>query len=489
LLVIPAIDLKDGRCVRLRQGIMSEETVFSNRPEEMALRWYDQGATRLHLVDLNGAVEGRPVNREAIRKIVQSVPVPVELGGGIRDMETIEAYLALGVHFAILGTVACREPSFVSLACNRFPGQIMLGIDARNDRVAVKGWTEETHLTPVQMAKRFEGIGVVAIVYTDIQRDGMGTGPNIERTGALARATEIPVIASGGISGLEDVRKILTLRKDGVTGMITGRALYDGRLDLAEAIKASGGIDIRALLAEALHMGDEGHNRNKAGSIVYTTRLAPFIARTAPSPDVAADVLKALGDNALSVLNPVMAACKAMADAAHGVEGSTIVTTMARNGTDFGIRVSGLGARWFTAPVATPDGLYFPGFTAEDASGDIGDSTITETAGIGGFAMASAPAIVTFVSGTPKDALNATLEMYEITAAEHKYFTMPPLDFRGTPTGIDIRKVVEKGITPRVNTGIAHKDPGVGQVGAGLVRPPMAMFEEAVVAFAEKYGY
>jgi hypothetical protein len=178
-----------------------------------------------------------------------------------------------------------------------------------------------------------------------------------------------------------------------------------------------------------------------------------------------------------------------MADAAHGVEGSTIVSTMARNGTDFGIRVSGLGDRWFTAPVATPVGLYFPGFTAEDASGDIGDSVITETAGIGGFAMASAPAIVTFVSGTPQDALNATLEMYEICYTEHKYFTMPPLDFRGTPTGIDIRKVVEKGITPRVNTGIAHKDAGVGQIGAGLVRPPMAMFEEAVVAFAEQYGY
>jgi len=250
---------------------------------------------------------------------------------------------------------------------------------------------------------------------------------------------------------------------------------------LAKAIEASGGIDIRALLAEALHMGDEGHNRNKAGSIVYTTRLAPSIARTAPDPDTAADVLKFLGDNALSVLNPVMAACKGMADAAHGV--------MARNGTDFGIRVSGLGDRWFVAPVAIPKGLYFPGFTAEDASGDIGDSTITETAGIGGFAMASAPAIVTFVSGTPKDAINATLEMYEITAAEHKYFTMPPLDFRGTPTGIDIRKVVEKGITPRVNTGIAHKDPGVGQVGAGLVRPPMTMFEEALVAYAETYGY
>jgi hypothetical protein len=248
-------------------------------------------------------------------------------------------------------------------------------------------------------------------------------------------------------------------------------------------------VDIRALLAEALHMGDEGHNRNKAGSILYTTRLAPFIATAAPSPSVSADILRALGDNALSVLNPVMAACKAMVDAAHGVEGSTIVTVMARNGTDFGIRVSGLGDRWFTAPVAVPQGLYFPGFKAEDASGDIGDSTITETAGIGGFAMASAPAIVTFVSGTPKDALNATLEMYEICYAEHRYFTMPPLDFRGTPTGIDIRKVVEKGITPRVNTGIAHRDAGVGQVGAGLVRPPMAMFEEAVLAFAEEYGY
>jgi hypothetical protein len=258
---------------------------------------------------------------------------------------------------------------------------------------------------------------------------------------------------------------------------------------LADAIEASKGIDIRALLAEALHMGDEGHNRNKAGSILFTARLAPFIARAAPKPEVAAEVLKSLGDNALSVLNPVMAACKGMADAAHGVEGSTIVSTMARNGTDFGIRVSSLGDRWFTAPVATPVGLYFPGFSAEDASGDIGDSVITETAGIGGFAMASAPAIVTFVSGTPKDALNATLEMYEICYTEHKYFTMPPLDFRGTPTGIDIRKVVEKGITPRVNTGIAHKDAGVGQIGAGLVRPPMAMFEEAVVAFAEKYGY
>ena len=257
---------------------------------------------------------------------------------------------------------------------------------------------------------------------------------------------------------------------------------------LAKALERSGdGIDIRALLAESLHMGDEGHNRNKAGSLLYTTKLAPWIVGAAPDAQTAADVLKFLGDNALSVLNPVMAACKAMADAAHGVEGSTLMTTMARNGTDLGIRISGLGDRWFTGPAGVPDGLYFPGFTAADANRDIGDSTITETAGIGAFAMAAAPAIVTFISGTPQDAINATLEMYEITVAEHTAFTIPTLGFRGTPTGVDIRRVVELGITPRINTGIAHREAGVGQVGAGLVRPPLSVFEDALLAFADRY--
>ncbi len=257
---------------------------------------------------------------------------------------------------------------------------------------------------------------------------------------------------------------------------------------LAEALAASeGGLDIRALLAEALHMGDEGHNRNKAGSLLYTTRLAPLVSSVVKNGETAATILKFLGENALSVLNPVMASCKAMADAAHGIEGSTVVTTMARNGTDFGIRVSGLGSQWFTAPAEVPDGLYFPGFTSADANADIGDSTITETAGIGAFAMAAAPAIVTFISGTPQDALNATLEMYEITTAEHTAFTIPSLGFRGSPVGIDLQKVVELGITPRINTGIAHKNAGVGQVGAGLVRPPMAIFEAALLAYAEQY--
>jgi hypothetical protein len=258
---------------------------------------------------------------------------------------------------------------------------------------------------------------------------------------------------------------------------------------LADALAQSNGIDLRALIAEALHMGDEGHNRNKAGSLIYLKLISPLIARVVRDETTESEILQFIGDNALSVLNPVMAACKAMTDAAHGVDGSTVVTTMARNGTDFGIRVSGLGEReWFTAPAEIPIGLFFSGFTQDDANPDIGDSAITETAGIGGFAMATAPAIVTFVGGSPKDAMNATLEMYEITFAESKFFTMPALDFRGTPTGIDLRKVVELGITPRINTGIAHKNAGVGQVGAGLVRPPIKIFEDALVAYADKYG-
>ena len=257
---------------------------------------------------------------------------------------------------------------------------------------------------------------------------------------------------------------------------------------LNEVIVASGGIDLRSMLARALHMGDDGHNRLDACSLLFTAALAPHIVRIARDRETAAEIIRFLTDNPLTALNPMMAACKSMADAAHNVEGSTIVTVMGRNGTDFGIRVSGLGDRWFTGPAGHVKALYFPGFSDKDANLDIGDSTITETAGVGGFAMAGAPAIVRFVSGTPRDALNTTLEMYEITCAEHRYFTIPALDFRGTPTGIDIRKVVEKNLLPRVNTGVAHRDPGVGQVGAGIVSPPMNIFEDALVAFADRYG-
>ncbi|MDY6972239.1 MAG: 1-(5-phosphoribosyl)-5-[(5-phosphoribosylamino)methylideneamino]imidazole-4-carboxamide isomerase [Thermodesulfobacteriota bacterium] len=239
MIVIPAIDIKGGRCVRLRQGSMTDETVFSNAPEEMAVKWFELGAERLHLVDLDGAVRGRPVNQDVIKKIVSAVPIPVQLGGGVRDMPSLEAYFGLGLHYIIIGTAAYKNPEFVSQACNRFPEQIILGIDARADRVAVEGWTEEINLTPEDLAKRFEHAGVSAIVYTDIHRDGMRTGPNVVATKALAEAVRIPVIASGGISGISDVLEVLSLREVGVTGMITGRALYDGSLDLVEALRVS----------------------------------------------------------------------------------------------------------------------------------------------------------------------------------------------------------------------------------------------------------
>ena len=250
----------------------------------------------------------------------------------------------------------------------------------------------------------------------------------------------------------------------------------------ARALERAGGLDMKTMIAQQIQMGDEGHNRNKAGSAMMARALAPHLARTGARSEDLAAVLDYLAGNDLAVLNPVMAACKATMDAAHGIAGSTVVTCMARNGTDFGIRVSGLGDRWFTAPAQIPVGLFFPGYTQEDANPDIGDSTITETAGIGAFAMAAAPAIVKFVGGTPKMALEATMEMYEITVTENPAFGIPQLEFRGTPTGIDVRKVVKTGITPRVNTGIAHRRAGVGQVGAGLVRPPMECFEQAVEA-------
>lgn len=238
MLIIPAIDIKDGKCVRLKQGRMSDETIFSDKPEEMAIRWFECGAKRLHLVDLDGAVSGKPVNRETISRIVESVPIPVELGGGVRDMVTLRAYFDLGLQYVILGTVAHKDPDFVKEACRLYPGQIILGIDARNNRIAVEGWTEEIDLTPAALAERFENDGLAAIIYTDINRDGMRTGCNVEATGALAGTTRVPVIASGGISEIDDVLRILPLAADGVMGLITGRALYDGSLDLAAAIKA-----------------------------------------------------------------------------------------------------------------------------------------------------------------------------------------------------------------------------------------------------------
>jgi hypothetical protein len=257
---------------------------------------------------------------------------------------------------------------------------------------------------------------------------------------------------------------------------------------LGAAARASGGIDARALMAQALQMGDECHNRNRAASALLIKALAPHLAGLGLPGAELARVFAFAGGNEHFFLNLAMAASKAAIDAAHGVAGSSLVTAMARNGTEFGIRVSGLGDRWFTGPAETPVGLFFPGFTAADANPDLGDSAITETAGIGGFAMAGAPAIVQFVGGTPADARRATQLMYEITCGESQVFRLPALDFRGTPTGIDVRLVVQTGILPQITTGMAHRRAGVGQVGAGVVHPPMACFEAALRALADAYA-
>lgn len=238
-MVIPAIDLKAGKCVRLKQGQMSRETVYSDSPGEMAAIWFNQGAERLHLVDLDGAVGGKPANRDAIRDILGSVPIPVELGGGIRNMATVETYMEMGVSWVILGTAAIKDPAFVAEACTAFPGSIILAVDAKNGFVAVEGWTESTTLSAQSLAKEFENLGISAIVYTDIERDGMSVGPNLKATGDFARNVRIPVIASGGISGIEDVKNIKQLADSGVIGMITGRALYEGKLNLKEAIETA----------------------------------------------------------------------------------------------------------------------------------------------------------------------------------------------------------------------------------------------------------
>jgi hypothetical protein len=239
------------------------------------------------------------------------------------------------------------------------------------------------------------------------------------------------------------------------------------------------GVDLRSLVAQALHMGDECHNRNRAATSLFLRAIGPALARTNRDNETLAKVIEFIDRNDHFFLNLSMPAGKSMLEPAEGIAGSSIVTVMARNGTDFGIRLACLPGRWFTAPAGKVQGLYFPQFSEQDANPDIGDSTINETAGYGGFAMAAAPAIVKFVGGTPGSALQTTLEMYEITFSEHENFTIPALNFRGTPLGIDVRKVMETGILPQINTGIAHKEPGVGMVGAGILRAPQQCFQEA----------
>lgn len=236
MIVIPAIDLKDGACVRLRQGVMDDSTVFSDDPVAVAAQWVEQGAKRLHLVDLNGAFAGEPVNGEVVTAIAKKYPeLPIQIGGGIRSLETIEFYLNAGVNFVIIGTKAVKEPEFVKEACKAFPGTIIVGLDAKDGYVATDGWAEVSNVKATELAKQFANDGVSSIVYTDIARDGMMQGVNVEATVEMAKASPIPVIASGGITNMEDIRALADVQQSGIMGAITGRAIYEGTLNMAEA--------------------------------------------------------------------------------------------------------------------------------------------------------------------------------------------------------------------------------------------------------------
>lgn len=240
MLIIPAIDLKDGECVRLLQGRMEDSTVFSDDPVAMAADWVKAGARRLHLVDLNGAFAGEPVNGGIVKAIAEAYPdLPIQIGGGIRSLETIQAYLDAGVQYVIIGTKAVKEPEFVFEACKRFPGHIIVGLDAKDGKVAIDGWAEVTDVDVIELAKQFKEAGVSAIVYTDISRDGMMQGVNVEATARLAQECGIDVIASGGVTNIDDVRALARVADTGICGAITGRAIYEGTLDLAEAQQLS----------------------------------------------------------------------------------------------------------------------------------------------------------------------------------------------------------------------------------------------------------
>lgn len=236
MLIIPAIDLKDGQCVRLRQGLMSDSTVYGDDPVQMASRWVEAGARRLHLVDLNGAFEGKPVNGDAVKAIAGAYPdLPIQIGGGIRSLDTIEQYIDAGISYVIIGTKAVKEPEFVSEACKAFPGHVIVGLDAMNGLVATDGWAEVSNIQASELARRFEQDGVESIVYTDISRDGMMQGVNIEATVAMAQASSIPVIASGGITNMDDIHGLKAVASEGILGAITGRAIYEGTLDVSQA--------------------------------------------------------------------------------------------------------------------------------------------------------------------------------------------------------------------------------------------------------------
>ncbi|EGO63454.1 DUF1116 domain-containing protein [Acetonema longum] len=402
-------------------------------------------------------------------------------------------------------------------AYDRFSSAQPMLTDIQTALDFIPGMTKKTILhsgPPIaweQMSGPMRGAVMGALIYEGLASDAAGA----ERMAASGEITYCPCHEKGGVGPMAGIvsasMPVFVLKNitHGNTAFCTlneglGKVLRYGAYNqevvdrlrwiekilgpaLKKAIQLSGGIDMRAMVAQVLHMGDEGHNRNKAGTSLFIRAIAPHLMQAGILQEDLVRVFNFINSNEHFFLNLSMPCCKAALDAANGVPCSTMVTTMARNGTEFGIRVSGLGNRWFTGPAQMIKGLLFPGYTEADANPDIGDSAITETAGIGAFAMAAAPAIVQFVGGTAEDAQAYSNRMYEITIGESKFFSIPQFNFRGSATGIDIRKVIQLGILPQINTGMAHREAGVGQVGAGLVNPPRECFAKALLAFAAEY--
>jgi hypothetical protein len=403
-------------------------------------------------------------------------------------------------------------------AIERYSSSAPVLIDIGQAIDVIPGLSRNTYLhsgPPIvweNMAGPMKGAVIGALIYE-------GRADNPDKAEALARSGEIKFSpchehnAVGPMAGLISPSMPVFIVKNKTYGNYTYCTLNEGlgkvlrfgayseevleRLKWIENVLAPGlkkaialtdGIDMRSIIAQALHMGDEVHNRNKAATSLFIRIITPYLVKADIPNDELVEIIEFIISNDHFFLNLSMPTCKAMLDAAHGVKGSTVVTIMTRNGTEFGIRVSGLGDQWFTGPAQMIKGLYFPGYSEDDANPDIGDSAITETAGIGCFAMAAALPIVQFVGGTPQDALQYTQQMYEIAVTDNKMFSIPFFDFRGTPTGIDVRKVIEKNILPRINTGIAHREAGIGQIGAGLVSPAWECFAKAIVALAKEYG-
>ncbi|MBV9523221.1 MAG: DUF1116 domain-containing protein [Alphaproteobacteria bacterium] len=407
-------------------------------------------------------------NREALRRIAEAEPVLVDV------RPAAAAIPSLGDHMIL----HAGPPIAWDRMCGPLRGAVA-------GAILYEGWASD-----LAAAEKLAGSGKVAF-HPNHHFDAVGP-----MTGMTTRSMPVMVVENRRFGNTafcalnEGIGKVMRFGANGPE--VIERLHWLGAVlapALGAALRHSGGLALKPLIARGLAMGDEMHQRNVACTSLFLRAMAPALARTLDDKARLAAIFDFIGGNDQFFLNIAMAMAKAIMDPVGGIAGATIVTAMSRNGTDFGIRVAGTGARWFTAPVATPSGLYFPGYGPADANPDIGDSAIVETIGLGGMAMAASPAVASFVgAGTAADALNTTRRMYEITAAQNSDWTLPGLDFAGTPMGIDIRKVLETGLAPIINTGIAHREAGLGQVGAGTVRAPIACFEHALVALAESLG-